>query len=555
MLFKSLISTTLAVAGLSQSVAASFPTIEISGNKFFYSNNGSQFYIKGVAYQADTSGATNTSFVDPLSDKSTCERDIPYLQKLSTNVIRVYALDSDADHSDCMGLLQDAGIYVIADLAEPKLSISTSDPSWTVELYERYTKVVDEMQQYDNTLGFFAGNEVVTNHSNTDAAAFVKAAVRDIKAYIKDKDYRTIPVGYSANDDSKTRVSSVDYFSCGDEDERADFYGINMYEWCGSSSFSGSGYEDRTEEFSDLPVPVFFSEYGCNTVTPRKFTEVGTLFSSKMTDVWSGGIVYMYFEETNNYGLVTIDDDSVSTLDDFGYYSSEIASVSPTSATSASVTAVNTLKCNSTYTSWKAKNTLPPTPQDSVCSCMSNSLSCIVSDDVDEDDYSDLFSTVCGLVSTCVGINADASSATYGAYSFCSSKEKLSFVLDLYYQEQDGDSSACDFDGSATLGGSSSTGDSCSSVLKEAGTAGTGTVTATLTESESTNTSDSDSDSDSSSSGSSKSSKSGSSSSASSSSKSSAAGSMRSPIASFNDLSVTIGLGAFVAISMCVALL
>ena len=51
-----------------------------------------------------------------------------------------------------------------------------------------------------------------------------------------------------------------------------------------------------------------------------------------MTPVWSGGIVYMYFEEENNYGLVSIKDNTVSTLKDYSYYSSEIKDIHPSSA-------------------------------------------------------------------------------------------------------------------------------------------------------------------------------------------------------------------------------
>ncbi|KAG7862664.1 hypothetical protein KL919_001794 [Ogataea angusta] len=468
-----------ALSGVLAAVAkadSDFPTIEVVGNKFFYSNNGSQFYIRGVAYQADTALTTNTSFVDPLADKTTCERDVPILRELNTNVIRVYALDADEDHTDCMTLLQDAGIYVIADLAQPKLSISTTSPEWSEELYERYTSVIDEMQQYNNVLGFFAGNEVITNSSNTDAAPFVKAAVRDMKQYMKDKGYRSIPVGYSANDDSETRVASANYFACGDDDERADFYGINMYEWCGNSSFSTSGYEDRTKEFSNLTIPVFFSEYGCNTIQPRRFTDIPTIFSDEMTDVWSGGIVYMYFEEDNNYGLVSaIDDTTVSTMTDFQYYSSEINNVSPTTATVASVSSTaSELSCPTGFKYWNASDTLPPTPEETVCDCMASSLKCVVSDDVDSDDYEELFGTVCGLVD-CGGITANGKTGKYGAYSFCSSKDMLSFALNLYYLDQDENSSACDFDGSATVQ-SATTASSCSSILSAAGTAGTGTV-------------------------------------------------------------------------------
>ncbi|GMM44314.1 1,3-beta-glucanosyltransferase [Pichia kluyveri] len=468
MKFSSTLVKLSALLFASTSVAADFPTIEVVGNKFFYTNNGSQFYIRGVAYQQNTANLTSdAAYIDPLADEDSCKRDIPYLTQLNTNVLRIYALNASADHDACMSALQDAGIYVIADLSSPKESIITDDPEWTVELYERYTDVIDMMQQYDNVLGFFAGNEVITNSSNTDSAPFVKAAIRDMKSYISEKGYRDIPVGYSANDDADTRVPSADYFSCGDNDIKADFYGINMYEWCGQSTFKKSGYEDRTAEFANLTVPVFFSEYGCNEVQPRQFTEVEAIFSDEMTDVWSGGIVYMYFEEENNYGLVSLKDDKVSTLSDFNNLKSEMALIHPTSATASAASAsAHELKCPATNSDWKAATGLPPTPQDNVCQCIAKSVQCTISDDVDEKDYGELFGIVCDYTS-CDEINADGKSGKYGVFSFCSPKEKLAYVLNKYYEDQNENKSACDFDGSATIVKASAE-SSCTSVLKAA---------------------------------------------------------------------------------------
>jgi hypothetical protein len=483
MLFKSL--CLLATALISSVSADDLPSIEIVGNKFFYSNNGSQFYMKGIAYQQDTTNVTaDETFIDPLADYDACKRDVPYLSAVATNVIRVYALNESQDHTECMQLLAENGIYVIADLSEPALSINRDSPTWTVELYNRYTTIVDEFQNYTNILGFFAGNEVTNDNTNTDASAFVKAAVRDTKQYIKDQGYREIPVGYSANDDADTRVAIADYFVCGDVDERADFYGINMYSWCGDSSFTESGYNDRTEEFSNITVPVFFSEYGCNEVTPRKFTEVAALYGENMTDVWSGGIVYMYFEETNNYGLVSIDGDSVSTLSDYNYYKTEILAITPTSVQSSDVSSSEvsaTLACPDQSSNWKASTVLPPFPDDALCSCLEASLECVVSDDVDSDDYSELFSYVCGSGEiSCDGIQANGTTGEYGAYSFCSSKQQLSFLLDLYYKSQSKKSTACDFDGQASVKSDATTASSCSSALSAAGTDGLGTVSGTL---------------------------------------------------------------------------
>lgn len=247
-----------------------------------------------------TSGAT--SYIDPLADSARCSIDIPLMKALRTNTIRVYAIDPTKDHSACMQLLMDNDIYVISDLSQPGLSINRDTPAWNSELYNRYTSVIDMFSKYNNVIGFFAGNEVSNQQNNTGASAFVKAAVRDMKSYIKQKQYRPMYVGYATNDDATIREQMADYFNCGDADQAIDFWGYNIYSWCGDSSFTESGYDQRVKEFSTYSVPSFFAEYGCNTVQPREFTEVGTIFGSQMTGVFSGGIVYMWFQETNNYG-------------------------------------------------------------------------------------------------------------------------------------------------------------------------------------------------------------------------------------------------------------
>lgn len=283
------------------------------GQYLFHSSNGTQFFIKGVAYQqgiapgggSETQGAN--SFIDSIADSTSCLRDIPDLQTLGVNTIRVYALDPTADHSTCMNALNAANIYVIADLGVPGESINRDTPAWTTDLFARYQAVIDNMAQYQNTLGFFAGNEVTNNKTNSPASAFVKAAVRDSKAYILSKNFgRWIGVGYATNDDADTRDNLASYFNCGSEPAAAvDFWGYNIYEWCGQSTFQSSGYQERTQAFSNYSVPAFFSEYGCNNPgggEARVWQETGVLYSDEMNKVWSGGIVYEYFQEQNDFG-------------------------------------------------------------------------------------------------------------------------------------------------------------------------------------------------------------------------------------------------------------
>ncbi|GKZ26588.1 1,3-beta-glucanosyltransferase gas1 [Aspergillus brasiliensis] len=478
------LSLAAAAALMGSALAVDIDPIIIKGSKFFYSSNNTQL-TPNLTIADDYTGNSSSSYIDPLSNPTLCKRDIPILQELNTNVIRVYAIDPTKDHSTCMNLLAAAGIYVISDLSNPTQSIDRSDPTWETSLYTRYTDVIDELIQYNNTLGFFAGNEVSNDIATTDASAYVKAAVRDTKAYIKSRGYRSIGVGYATNDDADIRVNMADYFNCGSEDESIDFWGYNIYSWCGQSSYTKSGYDDRTEEFRNYSVPVFFSEYGCNTVSPRKFTDIEALFGDKMNDVWSGGIVYMYFQTDNDYGLVSaIDSTSISKLPDFTYYSSQIARATPTGTNKASYTPTNTAlqSCPAvSANSWLATSSpLPPTPNESLCTCMENTAGCVVKDSVSSSDYADLFSTVCGLTS-CDGILHNGTTGVYGAYSMCGAKQQLDFILDKYWKEQGKKATACGFGGSATTTSTVQATGSCSVLMKEAGTEGTGTVTSKST--------------------------------------------------------------------------
>jgi Glucanosyltransferase len=246
-------------------------------------------------------------------------------------------IDPTQNHDACMKALDSAGIYVLSDLADSKSSESIDrnplNSKWDTTLYTRYTSVVDALQKYTNVIGFTVGNEVVQNVSSIQAAAYVKAAGRDIKAYIKSKNYRSsLAIGYQHMDidtskqpvDINTNMAA--YFNCGGDRNALDFWGLNIYSWCGQSNMSDSHYDTHLQEFASYSSPVFFSEYGCTLpqkgiyAADRPWTEVDALYGPKMSSVFSGGIAFEYFEEgdktdpTKDYGSFPSSTFSVKTI-------------------------------------------------------------------------------------------------------------------------------------------------------------------------------------------------------------------------------------------------
>jgi len=263
--------------------------------------------------------------VDALSDANVCLRDAVLLQRLGVNAIRVYNLDPDLDHTACASIFNAAGIYMILDVNSPlpNQSLDRASPwnSYNSAYLTRVFKVVEDFMHFNNTLGFFSGNEVINEDSVAQVPSYIRAVTRDVKDYISAQSKRSIPVGYSAADVSSLLIGSFNYLSCGlsnDTSSKIDFFGINSYSWCGNATFQTSGYDVLVDQFGNTTIPIFFSEYGCNAVTPRIFTEVPALYGPEMTPVFSGGLIYEYSEEPNNYGLVNLNDNgSVSILQDY----------------------------------------------------------------------------------------------------------------------------------------------------------------------------------------------------------------------------------------------
>ncbi|GME89843.1 hypothetical protein B5S28_g160 [[Candida] boidinii] len=356
------ISTILpVVAALASITKAATPPINISGNAFWDTETGERFYIRGVDYQPGGS----SDLEDPIADEEVCSRDIEYFKELGLNTIRVYSVDNSADHSKCMSLLSDAGIYLLLDVNTPDAAISRINPgcSYNADYLQHIFAVVDEFSQYNNTLGFFAGNEVVNDVDSLYTAPYIKAVVRDLKKYIKARDYRSIPVGYSAADVAEVRVELAHYLNCGnDTDARVDMLGVNDYSWCGQSSFVVSGYQQKVQMYAGYSAPIFLSEFGCNKVPgSRPFTEISSIYSLQMSSVFSGGLVYEYSQEEADYGLVNItSSNNVTILQDFTNLKGEYEKTPNPSGDGGYSSYDPPSQCP---TSWNFSITVPDTPK------------------------------------------------------------------------------------------------------------------------------------------------------------------------------------------------
>ncbi|KAM3517860.1 hypothetical protein MY4038_010234 [Beauveria bassiana] len=477
------------LVGFASVAAADLPSIK------------AKFFIKGVAYQQDIgaggagsiSGAP-TTYLDPLADKKSCERDVPLLKELGTNTIRTYAIDPEADHNFCMNLLQEAGIYVIADLGEPALSINREEPQWNTELFGRYQKVIDSLSPYSNVIGYFAGNEVTNAKNNTDASAYVKAAIRDSKKYIKEKhNSRWLGVGYATNDDTDIRTELSNYFNCDSQDDSADFWGYNIYSWCGDSTMQVSGYDKQAEFFSNYSIPVFFAEYGCSDgggAEARIFTDTEALYSREMASVFSGGIVYMYFQEANDFGLVRVENGEAVKMKNFQVLKKQLAKIDPKGSDSTAELQLS--ECPVISQNWQANKALPTTPDKALCDCMVSSLTCVPKANLDKKQFARIFDFVCGNANRglCAGISGNTTSGVYGAYSMCEASAKLAFVMDGYYKKQNSGAFACDFGGAAEVQ-KTIVERKCEGMLKEAKKVNEHAATATTATPKATSTKDS----------------------------------------------------------------
>ncbi len=157
------------------------------------------------------------------------------MKAIGVNTVRGYTVGATGNHDGCMNTFASQGIYVWIDLESPTASIDRTNPAYTLDMFNEFAAVVDTFSKYDNVLSYNAGNEVIQAPDTTDTAPYIKAIVRDVRAYRDARGYRKIPISYTSVDEPGLQVPTLRYLTCGDQDDAIELFGMNVYSWCGMS--------------------------------------------------------------------------------------------------------------------------------------------------------------------------------------------------------------------------------------------------------------------------------------------------------------------------------
>jgi 1,3-beta-glucanosyltransferase GAS5 len=109
-------------------------------------------------------------------------------------------------------------------------------------------------------------------------------------------------------------------------------------------------------------LPIFLSEWGC-IENGRDFGEMAALMSSQMTSVYSGGLLYEYALEPNNFGIVSVSGSQASELPDFGTFKSALAANPAPTGNGGFTSATSATACPTKDAHWRVEGTgLPAIP-------------------------------------------------------------------------------------------------------------------------------------------------------------------------------------------------
>lgn len=133
--------------------------------------------------------------------------------------------------------------------------------------------------------------------------------------------------------------------------------------FCPPLAANGTGSRNPSDgKFAPAdPSANSLSEWGCIKNRPREFEELSALMSDKMTSVYSGGLMYEYSLEQNEYGIVTLKSDSVDTSSsEYKNFKAALAKFPTPSGNGGAAETTHSVDCPSQDSSWNVDPSLVP---------------------------------------------------------------------------------------------------------------------------------------------------------------------------------------------------
>ncbi|KAF1326193.1 hypothetical protein FI667_g8675, partial [Globisporangium splendens] len=327
--------TMIAASVLVQPVDAWVAPIVAKGNKFFNSETGEEFRLKGMAYYprpnaGELSGVSNYDWAAD-EHEAVWKPHLKVMQDLGVNTIRLYSIDPSKPHDKFMCACSEAGIYVLVGMTAPCKNCSIEDElppaCYPSGLLERAVAVYNSFAAYDNTLGFSVGNENNLMPKGLAVAPCVKAFLRDTRKYVAScaSSVRQVPIGLDIAD-TLPRAQWLQYYDCEvdkDEHTRAEWcvssvrYTLlfcalpNTFGFCQDGVQPSAGLKILMTDYAKAAYsrPIMFGEFGCNagTNTIDGFENQRSFYDAKwmneereMTDEIVGGNVFEFTTEIAN---------------------------------------------------------------------------------------------------------------------------------------------------------------------------------------------------------------------------------------------------------------
>lgn len=243
------------------------------------------------------------STLDSLADGAACRRDIPYLSSLGANVVIITGIDHDRDHKECMNAFADAGIYALVKLFDdPKVPYYDQDAS------SLRASMIDSIAEFPNLLGL----RIIVDENDPPASMpFYRAATRDMRAYMKKKKYRNIPVFFTLLSEpagfpdipDRAPNDNIDYFWC--HDDAPDVLAFWTQHPDGPSAcWTREGVRSAVSFFEDYSIPMVYDKIYCQWNRTgdddRTFDFISEAYTSNAKEVLSGSLVARYYDVTKS---------------------------------------------------------------------------------------------------------------------------------------------------------------------------------------------------------------------------------------------------------------